>query len=98
MLASDEDLIQLEVRLIDACRRVYTRSSNSISLGDTHRTSSDRPGREEKPLLFSPYVSSTGTGEGRTGLRKSSSVNEFIRAILDFFIQKFHKHKSTKRK
>ena len=55
MSASDVDLIQLGVRTIgdrvrlrDACRRVYTRSSTSISLGDLHKTSSNRPGREEK--------------------------------------------------
>ena len=55
MSASDVDLIQLGVRTIgdrvrlrDACRRVYTRSSTSISLGDSHKTSSNRPGREEK--------------------------------------------------
>ena len=39
--ASDEDLIRLgaigdRVKLRDACRRVYTRSSTSISLGDSH--------------------------------------------------------------
>ena len=55
MSASDVDLIQLGVRTIgdrvrlrDACRRVYTRSSTSISLGDSHKTSSNRSGREEK--------------------------------------------------
>ena len=55
MSASDVDLIQLGVRTIgdrvrlrDACRRVYTRSSTSISLGDSHKTSSNRPVREEK--------------------------------------------------
>ena len=44
MSALDEDLIRLEVRTIsdrvrlrDDCRRVYTRSSSSISLGDSHR-------------------------------------------------------------
>ena len=26
---------------------------------------------------------------------ESSNVNEVIRAILDFFIQKFHKHKKN---
>ena len=26
-------------------------------------------------------------------INSSSNVNEVIRAILDFFIQKFHKHK-----
>ena len=53
--------------------QVYTRSSSSISLGDTHRTSSNRSGREERALLFSPSVSSTGTGEGRTGSRRRQS-------------------------
>ena len=48
MSASDVDLIQLGVRLRDVCRWVYTRSSTSISLGDSHKTSSNRPGREEK--------------------------------------------------
>ena len=55
MLASDENVIRLRVRTIgdrvrlrDACRRVYTRSSTSVSLGDTHRTSSNRPGREKR--------------------------------------------------
>ena len=61
------------VRLREACMQVYTRSSSSISLGDTHRTSSNRPGREERALLFSPSVSSTGTGEGRTGSRRRQS-------------------------
>ena len=27
----------------------------------------------------------------------SSNINEVIRAILDFFIQKFHEHKNHKR-
>ena len=27
----------------------------------------------------------------------STNINEVIRAILDFFIQRFHKHKGTKR-
>ena len=78
--AWDEDLIRLgvrnigdRVRLREACRRVCTRSSSSISLGDTHRTSSNRSGREERALLFSPSVSSTGTGEGRTGSRRRQS-------------------------
>ena len=72
MSASDEDLIRLGVRTIgdrvrlrDACRRVYTRSSTSISLRDSHKSSSNRPGREERALLFSPSVLSTGTGEGK---------------------------------
>ena len=80
MLASDEDLVRLgvrtvgnRVRLRDACSRVYTRRSTSISLGDSHRTSSSIPGREERSLLFSPSVSSTGTGEGRTGSRRRQS-------------------------
>ena len=80
MSASDEDLIQLGVRTIGdrvrlraACRRVYTRISTSISLGDTHRTSLNRPGREEKALLFSPSVTSTGTGERRIGSRRRQS-------------------------
>ena len=53
----DEDLIRLGVRTIgdrvrsrDVCKRVYTRSSTSMSLGDSHRTSSNRPGREESVL------------------------------------------------
>ena len=66
MSASDEDLR-------DACRQIYTRSSTSISLGDTHRTSSNRPCREERALLFSPSVSSTGTGKGKTGSRRRQS-------------------------
>ena len=48
MSASDVDLIQLGVRTIgdrvrlrDVCRRVYTRSSTSIFLGDSHKTSSN---------------------------------------------------------
>ena len=80
MSASDEDLIRLAVRTIgdrvrlrDACRRVYTRSSTSITLGDTHRTSSNRSSREERALLFSPSVRSTGTGERRTGSRRRQS-------------------------
>ena len=67
--ATYDDLIRLgvrsidnRVRLRDACRRVYTRRSTSISLGDTHRTSSNKPGREEGASLFSPSASSTGTG------------------------------------
>ena len=84
MSASDEDLIRLgvrtlgdTVRLRDACRRVYTRSSTSLSLGDSHRTSSNRPGREERALLFSQSVSSIGTGEGRTGSRRQSRANNY---------------------
>ena len=80
MSASHEDLIRLGVRtsgdivrLRDTCRRVYKRSSTSISLEDKHRTSSNRPGREERALLFSPSVSSTGTGERRTGSRRRQS-------------------------
>ena len=80
MSDSDEDLIRLgvrnigdRVRLRESCMWVYTRSSSSISLGDTHRTSSNRPGREERALLFSPSVSSTGTVEGRTGSRRRQS-------------------------
>ena len=53
----DEDLIRLGVRTIgdrvrlrDVCKRVYTRSSTSMSLGDSYRTSSNRPGREESVL------------------------------------------------
>ena len=61
------------MRLRDACRRVYTRLSTSISLEDSHRTSSGRPGREVRFLLFSPSVSSTGTGERRTGSRRRQS-------------------------
>ena len=61
------------MRLRDACKRVYTRSSTSISLRDTYRTSSNRPGREERALLFSPSVSSTGTGERRTGSQRRQS-------------------------
>ena len=61
------------MRLRDACKRVYTRSSTSISLRETYRTSSNRPGREERALLFSPSVSSTGTGERRTGSRRRQS-------------------------
>ena len=78
--ASDEDLIWLGVRTIgdrvrlrDAHSRVYTRSSTSVSLGDTHRTSPNRPGREERALLFSLSVSSTGAGERRTGSRRGQS-------------------------
>ena len=86
MSASDEDLVRLgvrttgdRVRLRDACRRVYTRRSTSISLGDTHKTSSSRPGTEERSLLFSPSVSSTGTGEGRTGSRRRQSrANSYV--------------------
>ena len=85
MSDSDEDLIRLgvrnigdRVRLRESCMWVYTRSSSSISLGDTHRTSSNRPGREERALLFSPSVSSTGTGEARTGSRRrQSSANSY---------------------
>ena len=80
MSASHEDLIRLGVRtsgdivrLRDTCRRVYKRSSTSISLEDKHRTSSNRPGREERALLFSPSVSSTGTGERRTGSQRRQS-------------------------
>ena len=54
MSVPDEHLIRLgvrtngdRVRLRDACGRVYTGSSTSIS-ADTHRTSSNRPGRKEK--------------------------------------------------
>ena len=61
------------MRLRDACRQIYTRSSTSVSLGDTHRTSSNRPCREERALLFSPSVSSTGTGKGKTGSRRRQS-------------------------
>ena len=53
----DEDLIRLGVRTIgdkvilrDVCQRIYTRSSTSISLGDSLRISSNRPGREESVL------------------------------------------------
>ena len=85
MSASDEALIRLEVRTIgdtvklrDACRQVYTRSSTSVLLGDSHRTSSNRPGREERALVFSPSMRSTGTGEGRTGSqRKQSRANNY---------------------
>ena len=68
MSASDEDLIQLGVRTIGdrVRRRVNTRSFISISVRDTHITSSNRPGREERALLFSPSMSSTRTDEGRT--------------------------------
>ena len=54
-------------------RRVYKRSSTSISLGDSHRVSSNRKVREERALLFSPSVSSTGNGEGRTGSQSRQS-------------------------
>ena len=54
-------------------RRVYERSSTSISLGDSHRASSNRKVREERALLFSPSVSSTGNGEGRTGSQSRQS-------------------------
>ena len=85
MSSSDEDLIWLGVRTIsdrvrlrDACSRVYSRSSTSVSLGDTHRTSSNRPSREERALLFSLSVSSAGTGERRTGSRRGQSrVNSY---------------------
>ena len=30
-----------------------------------------------------------------SGYVQSSSINEVIRAILDFFIQKFHEHKKA---
>ena len=54
MSASDEDLIQLGVRTIgDRVRtRIYTTSSTSISLRDTHRASSNRSDTEERSLLF----------------------------------------------
>lgn len=52
MSASHEGLIRLGVRttgdrerLRNVCRWVYTRSSTSISLGDTHKTSSNKLGR-----------------------------------------------------
>ena len=64
------------VRLRDACSRVYTRSSTSVSLEDTHRTSSNRPGREERALLFSLSVSSAGTDERRTGSRRKTFSND----------------------
>ena len=80
-----QDLIRLGVRTIgdrvrlrDACRRVYTRSSTSISLEDTHRTSSNRPG-----LLFSPSVSSTGIGEGRTGSRRRQSTVMVLVTLIE---------------
>ena len=85
MSASDEDLIRLGVRTIgdrvrlrDACRRIYTRSSTSISLEDTHRTSSNIPG-----LLFSPSVSSTGTGERRTGSRRRQSAVMVLVTLIE---------------
>ena len=80
--ASDEDLILLGVRLGDrvrlrgACRRVYTRSSTS-----THRASSNRPGREERALLFLPSLSSTGTGEGRTEGKVEPTVMALVTLI-----------------
>ena len=80
MSALDEDLIRLEVRTIgdrvrlrDDCKQVYTRSSSSISLGGSHRIQSNRPGTEERTLLFLPSVSSTGTGEERNGCRRRQS-------------------------
>ena len=85
MSASDEDLVRLGVRTIgdrvrlrDACRRVYTRRSTSISLGDSHRTSSSRPAREERSLLFSLSASSTITGEGRTGSRSKVELTAMV--------------------
>ena len=53
-------------------------SKNSISLEDTHRTSSNRPG-----LLFSPSVSSTGIGEGRTGSRRRQSTVMVLVTLIE---------------
>ena len=81
--ASDEDLMLLGVRTIGdrvrlrrACRQVYTRSSTS-----THRASSNRPGREERALLFLSSLSSTGTGEGRTEGRVEPTVMVLVTLI-----------------
>lgn len=54
MSTSDEGLIQLGVRTIgDRVRRqVNTRSFISISVRDTHITSSNRPSREERAYFF----------------------------------------------
>ena len=85
MSASDEHFIRLGVRTIgdrvrlrDACRRIYTRSSTSISLEDTRRTSSNRAG-----LVFSPSVSSTGTGERRTGSRRRQSTVMVLVTLIE---------------
>ena len=89
MSASHEGLIWLGVRttgdrekLRNVCRWVYTRSSTSISLRDTYKTSSNKPGR----YLFRHLR--TALDLVKAGLKVKGGEGQLIITVLVTLIEK----------